>query len=111
MQRHCLLWEVFILDLKKIQEEIWQNKIEKEFNTTDVSKEFCLLYTELGEAYDAYRKKKENLGEEMADVAIFLLSLAKMLNIDLEKEIINKVAKNKRRVYKKLDGFQVKIDE
>ncbi len=99
------------MDLKKIQEEIWQNKIEKEFNTTDVSKEFCLLYTELGEAYDAYRKKKDDLGEELADVTIFLLSLAKMLDVDLEKEVINKVAKNKKRVYKKLDGFNVRVGE
>ena len=52
------------MDLKKIQEQIWQNKIEKNFNTTDVSKEFCLLYTELGEAYDAYRKKKKILGKK-----------------------------------------------
>lgn len=99
------------MDLKKIQEEIWQNKIEKEFNTTDVSKEFCLLYTEIGEAYDAYRKKKDDLGEELADVTIFLLSLAKMLDVDLEKEVINKVAKNKKRVYKKLDGFSVRVGE
>lgn len=99
-----------MMDLKKFQEEIWQNKIEKGFNTTDVSKEFCLLYTELGEAYDAYRKKEANLGEEMADVTIFLLSLAKMLDIDLEKEVKNKVEKNKKRVYKKLDGFQVKAE-
>lgn len=99
------------MDLKKIQEEIWQNKIEKEFNTTDVSKEFCLLYTELGEAYDAYRKKKDDLGEELADVTIFLLSLAKMLDVDLEKEVVNKVAKNKKRVYKKLDGFNVRVGE
>ena len=88
------------MDLKKIQEEIWQNKIEKEFNTTDVSKEFCLLYTEIGEAYDAYRKKKDDLGEELADVTIFLLSLAKMLDVDLEKEVINKVAKNKNLLIK-----------
>ncbi len=98
------------MDLKKIQEVIWQNKIEKGFNTTDVNKEFCLLYTEFGEAYDAYRKQEANLGEEMADVTIFLLSLAKMLDIDLEKEVKNKVEKNKKRVYKKLDGFQVKVE-
>ena len=69
-----------------------------------------MLYTELGEAYDAYRKKEANLGEEMADVTIFLLSLAKMLDIDLEKEVKSKVEKNKKRVYKKLDGFQVKAE-
>ena len=46
------------MDLKKLQKEIYQNKVDKGFNTTDVNKEFCLLYGEVGEAYDAYRKAK-----------------------------------------------------
>ena len=33
-----------IMDLKATQKEISQNKIDKGFNTTDVNKEFCLLY-------------------------------------------------------------------
>lgn len=51
------------IDLKKIQKDIWQNKLKKGFNTTDVNKEFCLLYGEVAEAYDAWRKKKEDLNE------------------------------------------------
>ena len=58
------------MDLKKLQKEIYQNKVDKGFNTTDVNKEFCLLYGEVGEAYDAYRKGKDDLGEELADIAI-----------------------------------------
>ena len=54
------------MDLKKLQKEIYQNKVDKGFNTTDVNKEFCLLYGEVGEAYDAYRKGKDDLGEELA---------------------------------------------
>ena len=30
------------MDLKKLQKEIYQNKVDKGFNTTDVNKEFCL---------------------------------------------------------------------
>ena len=56
------------MDLKKLQKEIYQNKVDKGFNTTDVNKEFCLLYGEVGEAYDAYRKGKDDLGEELADM-------------------------------------------
>ena len=56
--------------MKQIQKDIWQNKVNKGFNTTDVNKEFCLLYGEVAEAHDAYRKKKDDLGEELADVAI-----------------------------------------
>ena len=88
------------MDLKKLQKEIYQNKVDNGFNTTDVNKEFCLLYGEVGEAYDAYRKGKDDLGEELADIAIYLLGLSEILGKDLEEEIKNKVQINKNRKYK-----------
>ena len=60
------------MELKKIQKNIWQNK---GFNTTDVNKEFCLLYGEVPEAYEAQRKKADDLDEELADIAIYLIWL------------------------------------
>ena len=99
------------MNMKEIQKEIWQNKVDKGFNITDVNKEFCLLYGEVGEAYDAYRKKKDDLGEELADIAIYLLGLSEMLGIDLEDEIINKVKKNRKRVYKNINGVNVRISD
>lgn len=33
-----------MVDLKKLQKEIYQNKVDKGFNVTDVNKEFCLTY-------------------------------------------------------------------
>ena len=97
--------------MKNIQKQIWQNKINKGFNTTDVNKEFCLLYGEVAEAYEAYRKKKEDLNEELADIAIYLMGLSEMLGYDLETEIKNKVNKNEKRVYKKIDGVNVRISD
>lgn len=99
------------MNMNKIQNEIWQNKLKKGFNTTDVNKEFCLLYGEVAEAYDAYRKKKEDLNEELADVAIYLMGLSQMLGFDLEDEILKKVDKNNKRVYKKIDGVNVRISD
>lgn len=99
------------MELKKIQKDVYQNKVEKGFNVTDVNKEFCLLYGEVAEAYDAYRKKKDDLGEELADVAIYLLGLSEILGIDLEEEIKHKVEKNKKRVYKKIDGINTRIGD
>ena len=32
-----------INEFKKNQKDIWQNKVNKGFNITDVNKEFCLL--------------------------------------------------------------------
>ncbi len=99
------------MDLKEKQKEIWQNKINKGFNTTNVEKEFCLLYGEVGEAYEAYRKKKDDLGEELADIAIYLMGLSEMLGFDLNDEIENKMNKNVKRVYKKVDGVNIRISD
>jgi len=97
-----------MIDLKKIQEEVWNNKTSKGFNTTDVNLEFCFTFDELAEAFRAYRKKLPDLGEEFADVLLYLLSLTKMLNIDLEEEVSKKLEKNKNREYKKVDGVNVR---
>ena len=99
------------MELKKIQKAIWQNKLNKGFNTTDVNKEFCLLYGEVAEAYDAWRKKKDDLNEELADIAIYLMGLSEMLGFDLTDEIEKKVYKNEKRVYKNIDGVNVRISD
>ena len=99
------------MNMKEIQKEIWQNKLNKGFNTTDVNKKFCLLYGEVAEAYDAYRKKKDDLNEELADIAIYLMGLSEMLGFDLETEILKKVDKNGKRVYKNIDGVNVRVSD
>jgi len=100
-----------MIDLQELQKEIFDNKIAKGFNTTDVSFEFGLTYGELAEAFDAYRKKLPDLGEELADVAIYLLGLSAILNINLEEEILKKIEKNKKREYKKISGVNVRTKD
>jgi NTP pyrophosphatase (non-canonical NTP hydrolase) len=46
--------------------------------------------------------RAEDLGEELADLAIYLLSLAEMTGVVLEDEIEAKMAKNAVRVYRPL---------
>jgi len=46
------------MDLKQVQKNVWQNQLNKGFNTTYVNKEFYLLYGEVAEAHEAYRKRK-----------------------------------------------------
>ena len=99
------------MKMKEVQKEIWQNKVNKGFNTTDVNKEFCLLYGEVAEAYEAYRKKKDDLNEELADIAIYLMGLSEMLGFDLETEILNKVNINNNRIYKNVDGVNVRVEK
>ena len=74
-------------DWKELQRQAYQNKVDHGFNVTDVSMEFCLLYGEVGEAYQAWSRQKPDLGEELADVAIYLLGLAEILDVDLGQEV------------------------
>lgn len=85
--------------LKDIQRAILENKVRHGFNTTNIEQEFCYLYGEVGEAYEAYYKQLDTFPEELADVAIFLLGIAEIKGIDLEAEIIKKVEKNRARTY------------
>lgn len=100
-----------MIDLAQVQKRVYQNKIEKGFNVTDIFKEFCYTYGELSEACEAYLKKKDDLGEELADVAIYLLGLSELLGIDLEQEIVNKMEKNEKRQYVKIDGVLTKVND
>ncbi len=100
-----------MINLKKIQKEIYQNKLDKGFNVTDINKEFCLTYGELSEAYEAWRKKKDDVGEEIVDVIIYLLGLSEILNIDLETELLKKIEKNKHRKYKIIDSVNTRVKE
>ncbi len=100
-----------MVDLNKLQKDIYQNKVNKGFNITDINKEFCLTYGEVAEAYEAWRKKKDDLGEELADVAIYLLGLSEILGIDLEEEIKKKFYKNSKREYKVINGVNTRIKE
>ena len=77
------------MDLTEMQKRVYQNKVNKGFNITDVPKEFCYLYGEVAEAYDAYLKEKDDLGEELADIAIYLLGLSEILGLDISKTIDN----------------------
>ena len=96
------------MDLNEIQKRIIQNKKNKGFNTTDLYMEFCLLYGEVAEACDAYGKKKDDLGSELADVAIYLLGISELLGFSLEDEINKKLVINENRVYRKVNGVNVK---
>ena len=100
-----------MVDLTKLQKKIYENKVARGFNVTDVNKEFCLIYGEVAEAYEAWRKKKNDLSEELADIAIYLLGLSEILGINLENEIQKKVYKNSKREYKVIDGVNTRVKE
>mgnify|MGYP001563285365 CR=1 FL=1 len=106
-----------MVDLKTLQKEIMRNREEKGFSN-DITNDFCRAYEELSEAFSKYNKGQPGVAEEFADVVIFLLGMSYNLGFDLEKEIVDKVEKNKKRKYKKEktpDGkdifIRIKTDE
>jgi len=90
------------VDIRSAQARAWANKVAKGFNTTDVPLEFCLLQGEIAEAFDAWRQGRDDVGEELADVAIYLLGLAEMTGVDLQDQVEAKLAKNAARPYRRL---------
>ncbi len=100
-----------MLDFKRLQKRIYQNKVAKGFNVQDVPMEFAYTHGELSEAFDAYIKKKEDIGEELADVAIYLLGLAEILKIDLGKEILRKMRINEQRKFVRRNGVLICVNK
>jgi len=60
-----------------------------------------LIVSEVSEALEAFRKGDiVNFNEELADVMIRTLDLCHGLNIDIDKEIQDKLVKNRARSYR-----------
>ena len=90
-----------IIDTKKLQKAVIENKKKHGFNTTDIEFELLRLHGEANELFEAWRKNnKKNINEELADVGIFLLGIAEMLGSDLGEDIVNKMKINEKRIYK-----------
>lgn len=92
------LAEYEIGSTSKVQKRVYNNKVNHGFNTTDIPKEFCLMYGEVAEAFDAW-KHNSGLDLELADIAIYLLGIAEITGIDLGKAIDKKMVINENREY------------
>ena len=98
------------MDMREMQKAVYQNKLDKGFNVTNVNLEFCLLYGEVGEAFEERIKKTGTVGEELADVAIYLMGLSEMLGLDLQAEIQRKMEINRKRKYVMKNGVMQKVE-
>lgn len=99
------------LTFRQAQADVWQNKLAKGFNTTDVPYEFCLLTAEVGEAIDAWRHG-DGVAAELADVALFAMGVAQMCGIDLGQAVTEKLDVNRGRQYVRnaVSGVLVKAE-
>ncbi|MFC6084053.1 MazG nucleotide pyrophosphohydrolase domain-containing protein [Sphaerisporangium aureirubrum] len=100
------------MDIESAQKLIWENKNRKGFNTTDVALEFGLLTAEVGEAFTAWRRSLPDLGEELADIFIYVAAVAEMNGLNLADEVTRKIEKNARRTYKRNEiGVPIRTSE
>lgn len=100
-----------MIDLKQLQREVYQNKVEKGFQYYRHLQGILLSGRESWqEAFEAYDRREPGLGEELADVAIYLLGLAEILHVDLESEIVRKIEINRKRKYVTENGVLKKAE-
>ena len=88
-----------MIDLKLISQQILENKLRRNFPTNDLGHEIILLKKEVEEVEESV-DDLENLKQELADVIIFSISIARIIGADIEKEIQDKIEYNKIRTHK-----------
>ena len=96
--------------MKDFQKYIYDMEIERNFIHETTLQNCLLLGEEVGELFRAVRKlegikvapesKSRNVGEEMADIFIYLCAIANRNKVDLEQAFRDKEEKNKKRVWK-----------
>ena len=99
------------MNMKETQQLIYQNKVDKHWNVSNIEKELCLMQGEIAEFYEAYRKHLPTIGEELADIGIYLMGIAEILHIDLEQEITRKMDINRERQYTQINGVDTRISD
>lgn len=97
------------MEIRVAQNLVFENKQTKGFNVSSIPTEICLLQGEIAEFFDAWRRGGDDVGEELADVTIYILGLASMLELDLQSEIAKKIEVNARRCYELRGGVPVRV--
>ena len=91
-----------MIDLLKLQRVIYQNKVDRNFNVTDVGKEIVLMVEELGELANAYKRsdkhpapdisEKSDMVDAIGDLMVYCLGLCEMLQANGE-DVLNDIVK------------------
>ena len=96
--------------LKDLQEYVHELELDRDFISQDVIQKCLLLGEEIGELFKAVRKaesisidkqnsKLTTVEEELADILIYICSIANRYNINLETAFRKKEEVNKKRVW------------
>ena len=95
--------------LSDFQKYVNELELERGFDQQNVLQKCLMLGEEVGELFHSIRKEENikidcnskigSIEEELADVFIFLCSIANKYNIDLEKSFRDKEEINKKRTW------------
>ena len=100
------------MDLNKIKEKVRQFNKERDWDQFHNPKDILVaLVSEVGELAECYRwlnqeeiarihtdpGKKKKVEEEIADIMLYLITLAYKTNIDIVKAVEEKLEKNKKK--------------
>ncbi|OYT33924.1 nucleotide pyrophosphohydrolase [Archaeoglobales archaeon ex4484_92] len=101
-----------MVTIKDITKMILQFRDERDWKSYHTPRNLAIsLIAEVGELFEHFqwrtdeeilqyvkdKEKNEKVAEELADIAIYLLLLANELGVNLEKAVIDKIEKNKKK--------------
>ena len=87
------------MDIRSAQKIAWDTRLANGIDANDISLGFCLLSEEVAKALDVWSKGRQEVAEELAIIAVFLLRLAEMVGTDLQEVVEAKLAVSKLNVY------------
>jgi hypothetical protein len=76
--------------LRLLADRAWADRLAEGASASDIPLEFCFASRELAEAFSAWRRGGDACGE-LADVFLLLISLARMLDVDLGQAVLGKM--------------------
>jgi NTP pyrophosphatase (non-canonical NTP hydrolase) len=102
--------------IAQIQAYVSEMEVERGFTQNTIEQTALLLGEEIGELFKAIRKQKEmpldansqvhNIDEELADVLIYLCSIANRCGINLDEAVRKKEEINKTRQWRPVTPLQ-----
>ncbi len=97
------------MSMDDLQKKIFNNKVNRGFNVTDISKEIILMTEELGELAKAYKNSnkkpaaeinnKEEIIDAIGDLMVYCLGLCSMIGVSGEEVLSKIIESNEKRTH------------
>jgi len=94
------MWNKYLKTMKNLIEDNYKSIVDRGLITPTTTKSDFIdkLFEEVGEFEFCYTENKGEINsEELADIILVCFNIAKHYDIDIEKELKNKIEINKKR--------------